>query len=108
MSCSACLEASIYYCDDSPVFYTGLDADTDYTVTITSHFGTEYTQDVTSDSGGNIAIDVTKFPDQLFNPNAGKFTFEVKDTIGNAVNIVSSYTEYSCIVFDVIKQEDAN
>lgn len=106
-SCNKCLPYSFPWCENLD-FVTGLTPHHAYNAIITAPNGIKYIQSVTSDNGGNLEIDISKFPDELFNPYAGMFTLEVETTNGHAVTLVNGYTDYSCVSFDIYKLEDAN
>ena len=105
--CDSCLQAEAAWCENI-AFATGLTANTHYIVEITNHFGQVYTQTVITSSNGNITVDISKFPDQFFNPYSGIYTLVVKTMANVEVDIINGYEPWPCISFDIYEKNDAN
>ena len=105
--CDSCLQTSVEWCEDI-WFATGLTAATSYEVRVTNHLSQVYSQNVISDSDGNITIDISKFPEQFFNPYGGIYTLEVYNTSGVLQDIINAYEPWPCIAFDVYELNAAN
>lgn len=104
LGCSSCYTLKLPTCSETLIILTGIPATTIHWC-ITDEQGTEYLGSSISDSDGNIFIDTTLeiFPEGLFTPYSGKFTFKIKSLNEDEIDICSEILmticeeEYTCI-----------
>lgn len=77
MSCTTCYKDYISCGVTEIVLSTDVAAVTEYTVIITAPDGAKYKRVITSDAFGDITIDLSTFPVNMFNPYAGAFTIHL-------------------------------
>lgn len=104
MACITCYRDWISCGVEEIVLNTGVDAITEYTVTISTPQGRTYNRTYTSNVFGDITIPVSTFPLALFNPYAGLFSISIK--IG--CDYLLFCDEYACIEFEVRNGDSKN
>lgn len=85
MSCGPYFEAEVNCCADELYIEANLLPNTHYKTELTDKFNKKFIQDVTSDSQGVLILDLTAYPDGLFNQYAGAFTLNILDSAKQAV-----------------------
>jgi hypothetical protein len=108
MSYQCCKEFFIPQCTETLTLACGLEATTDYIVSIYKYsIREQFNIQVTSNGDGELAIDLTDsvFPEGLFNKSAGLFKLFVVEDISDTVNQVLTFggdnpKEYDCVEFE--------
>lgn len=99
--CDTCYVLAFPSCDDM-AFDLGLTPVTQYYILIEDKFGNVYTHQYTSAAiTGIITLDISLYPDEIFNPQAGYFTLTIKDALTDTsvVDFTIDTTTYDCCKF---------
>jgi len=99
LDCSTCYEIEQSDCNDI-IISGGLTPATVYWLICYDKFGKRYDNQVTVAGDGSFTIDISNYPEALFNPYAGDFQFILTVDQNNIerVNFSISSTTYNCIV----------
>lgn len=98
--CTTCYPLSGIACGDELVLDTGLTALTTYYVWVKDRFDRIYVQEVISEVDGSLTVDLTAFPDGLFNKYAGSFLFTVStsDEEDTEEEFTIGSVDYTCFI----------
>jgi len=105
--CLGCYNLIFENCGEEILLPTGLDPDTALAWQITDKFGNLYRGEGIVGADGNIVINTTTaagFPDGLFTPHSGTFTWEAfdmdhTDILCEALTLTICEEEYVCVDF---------
>jgi len=82
-----------------------LAASTAYWYIVTDKFGNQYVKEVNTDGNGAFTLAVADFPAGLFNPYAGSFQLQVKQTLQDAV---PQQLKFCNVTYDTIQMDFAD
>lgn len=100
-----CYEDFISDCIDSFTIDAGLTPDTEYKVIIENKFGQLYVEDITTDDQGVLTIDLSLYPEGMFNVYAGNFNIRVELDCEEQP-LIFDEKEYTCIDLSVRRSTD--
>lgn len=105
--CDTCKEITAVTCYGFLRLDIGQAVNTNYTAFIEDKFGNFFKQSVISDGVGSVTLNIDNFPDGLFTPYSGKFTFSLSTSSLNStyetLNIDSDV--YHCILLSFVNVE---
>lgn len=105
--CDTCYVLAFPSCDDM-VFDLGLTAATQYYILIEDKFGNVYSHQYTSAAvTGKITLDISLYPEEMFNQYAGYFTLTIKNALTDTsvVSFTISATTYDCCKFSTFSSD---
>lgn len=95
--CPECYAVTLKQCSGEIQLIAGLTPLTDYLVLIETAFGKHYAVEYTSDADGSIVIDLSDYPNGLFNTQDNFTLTVVTELNSSAETLTICEIEYTCV-----------